>query len=40
MRFMKKLFSNALTGGNTGFLDENIDALIDNKDLPPEESYI
>ena len=32
MRFMKKLFSNALTGGNQGFLDENIDTLIDNKE--------
>ena len=32
MRFMKKLFSNALTGGNQGFLEENIDSLIDNKE--------
>ena len=32
MNFMKKLFSNALTGGNQGFLDENIDKLIDNKE--------
>ena len=32
MRFMKKLFSNALTGGNQGFLEENIDTLIDNKE--------
>ena len=32
MRFMKKLFSIALTGGNQGFLDENIDSLLDNKE--------
>ena len=32
MRFMKKLFSNALTGGNQGFLEENIDSLINNKE--------
>ena len=37
MRFMKKLFSNALTGGNTGFLDENIDSLIDNKEEVEEK---
>lgn len=32
MRFMKKLFSIALTGGNQGFLDEDIDTLINNKE--------
>ena len=32
MKFMKKLFSIALTGGNQGFLDENINTLIDNRE--------
>ena len=32
MHFMKKLFSTALTGGNQGFLEEDIDTLIDNKE--------
>ena len=37
MKFMKKLFSIAITGGNQGFLDEDIDSLIENKEETDEK---